>query len=188
MNPIAHAELGWLLAVPVARDRRERIWGALAGVLPDLDGLTLAAYPWDHGDAFSRWHHLLTHGALAAAVVTVIAVALSPTGARLRTGGIALLSFHLHLLCDLMGSGQGWPIAYLWPLSKHMTAPFRWGWALASWQNMLIALGASFAILGVGAWRGHTVVELFSARYDAVFVHVLRTWRDRLRAAGDAER
>ena len=31
MSPIAHAELGWLLAVPFARSRRERVWGALAG-------------------------------------------------------------------------------------------------------------------------------------------------------------
>ena len=183
MSPIAHAELGWLLAVPVARNRRERVWGALAGVLPDLDGLTLAAYPWDKGDAFARWHHLLTHGVLAAVVVAALGFALC-RGARVRVALVALASFHLHLLCDLMGSGQGWPIAYLWPLSSTMTEQFRWGWELASWQNGCIAVAASFAILAVGAVRGFSIVELFSTRADAVFVQVLRTWRVRLFGAG----
>lgn len=182
MNPIAHAELGWLLAVPVARTRRERVWGAVAGVLPDLDGLTLASYPWDHGDAFAKWHHLLTHGFVAAGCVALLAFALGGN-ARIRCALLALAAFHLHLVCDLMGSGRGWPIAYAWPFSDAMVAPFSWGWELASWQNGLIAVSASLLILAVGATRGFSIVELFSTRADAVFVQVLRTWRERLLGA-----
>jgi hypothetical protein len=179
MSPIAHAELGWLLAVPVVGSRRGRAWGAIAGVMPDLDGLTLAAYPFDGGDAYARWHHLLTHGFVAALATTVLAFALGGA-TRLRIALLALGSFHLHLLCDLMGSGHGWPIAYAWPFTDRMIEPFRWGWELTSWQNMLVALAASFAILGVGAARGYSIVELFSQRGDAAFVQVLRVWRARL--------
>ena len=180
MSPIAHAELGWLLAVPVAADRRTRVWGAVAGVLPDLDGLSLAAYPWDSGDAYARWHHLLTHGFVAALVTLAIAMATGSAGQRLRVGVLALASFHLHLVCDLMGSGHGWPIAYAYPFSETLIEPFRWGWELASWQNSLIAVSASLAILAVGASRGYSIVELFSTRWDAVFVQVLRMWKTRL--------
>jgi hypothetical protein len=185
VSPIAHAELGWLLAVPVARDRRGRVWGAVAGVLPDLDGLTLAAYPWDQGAAYGRWHHLLTHGIVAALGVAGLAFALGGA-TRLRIALLALASFHLHLLCDLMGSGREWPIAYLWPFSGRMVQPFRWGWELASWQNASIALVASFAILAVGAARGFSIIELFSRRGDVVFVQVLQTWRARLGGGGAA--
>jgi len=179
MSPIAHAELGWLLAVPVARDRRTRVWGAVAGMLPDLDGLTVLAYPWDAGDAYARYHHLLTHGFVAALITFVIALATGGSGQRLRVGLVALASFHLHLLCDLMGSGKGWPFAYAYPLSDKMIEPFQWGWELASWQNMLIAVTASFAILAVGATRGYSIVELFSKKWDAMFVEVLRLWKVR---------
>ena len=63
MNPIVHAELSWLAAQWLPH-RRDRILVVLAGLAPDLDGLSilggLASY--------DRWHHVATHGAAAAAI------------------------------------------------------------------------------------------------------------------------
>jgi len=63
---------------------------------------------------------------------------------RLLVGALSFVAFHLHLLCDLAGSGPGWPIWYLYPLSLNETM---WSgqWNLASWQNSLIGLAATLA-------------------------------------------
>ena len=61
MNPIVHAELSWLGAQKLF-DRRDRMLVTLAGVLPDLDGLTLLGGE----ELYGKWHHVLTHGALSA--------------------------------------------------------------------------------------------------------------------------
>ena len=87
--------------------------------------------------------------------------------------GLALAMFHLHLFCDLLGSGPGWPIYYLWPLSL---AELSWSgqWNLASWQNSLIGLGATLAVLSCALPLGRTAVELFSLKADAKVVATLR--------------
>jgi inner membrane protein len=166
MNPIVHAELSWLLSQGL-RERRDRALVTLAGLSPDLDGLSLlGGEEW-----YGRYHHVLSHGYVAALLVTAVCAVL----ARQR-GAVALLSlaaFHLHLACDLVGSGPGWPLYYFWPLS--MRDWFWEGqWDLASWQNTLIGLGAT--LLGLAcALRWHrTPVELFSVRWDARVTRTLR--------------
>jgi inner membrane protein len=171
MNPIAHAELSWLLAQPL-QERRHR---AL------VDGLTLLSFPWDRGQAYGELHHLLTHGALAAGGVTALAWTLSRTE-RLRTAVLACAAFHLHLLCDLLGSGREWPIFYWHPFGEHATAPFAFGWELASWQNMVIAELATAAILVLGVVRGRTIVETLSRRADGEVVKALRDFATRVRS------
>ena len=66
--------------------------------------------------------------------------------------GLSLLSFHLHLALDLLGSGgpdgSSWPIPYLAPFSLRELA-FHGQWGLASWQNVTITvalLGASWPL------------------------------------------
>ncbi len=166
MNPIVHAELSWLGAQKLL-ERRDRILVTLAGVLPDLDGLTLLAGE----DLYGQWHHVLTHGIFSA---LAISAALAVMGKRKwAVFGLALAAFHLHLLCDLAGSGPGWPIHYLWPLSKE---PLMWSgqWNLASWQNTLIGLTATLAVLACALPFGRTAVELFSLKADAQVVAALR--------------
>jgi hypothetical protein len=169
MSPIVHAELSWLLAQGL-RERRDRILVTCAGLAPDLDGLSLLAGE----EAYSRYHHVLFHGYVGA-LVTVAACAVL---ARSRWGValLALGAFHLHLLCDLAGSGPGWPIHYFWPGSLH---PWFWQgqWNLASWQNSLIGLAATLACLACALPFRRTAVELLSARWDA---EVTRTVRRRL--------
>ena len=139
----------------------------LGGVLPDLDGLTLLGGE----DLYGKWHHVLTHGVLSAVVISGALALLAKRKAAVL--GLAFAAFHLHLVCDLLGSGPGWPIHYLWPFS-----PEEWGWRgqwdLASWQNTLIGMGATLAVLACALPFGRTAVELFSLNADAKVVATLR--------------
>jgi hypothetical protein len=165
MNPIVHAELSWLIAQGLPH-RRDRLLVTVAGVLPDADGLSLLAGV----DAYGRWHHVVTHGALAAGACGLIALLATR---RFAVAGLALVAFHLHLLCDLAGSGPGWPILYVWPWSR---AELMWSgqWNLASWQNSVIGMAATALCLACALWTSRTPVELFSVKQDTKVVAALR--------------
>ncbi len=166
MHVPTHLALSWLIghALPERRDRRLVAW---AGVAPDLDALTLLAGP----EAFKHYHHILTHGVFAAVIVTLAFTALARD--RLKVAVLALLAFHFHLFCDLLGAGTDWPIVYFYPFSRHeYFTPY--GWPLASWQNMTITFAALIAIAWIGVKRGRTFVETFlPASADAAVVEVL---------------
>lgn len=166
MNPIVHGELSWLAAQKLT-ERRDRLLVTLGGVIPDLDGLTLLAGE----DAYGRWHHVLTHGIVSAVVLSAVLAAFARQ--KLAVFGLALTAFHLHLFCDLLGSGPGWPLYYLWPFSRLETY---WSgqWDLASWQNSLIGLTATLLVLACALPFGRTMVELFSTKADAKVVAALR--------------
>jgi hypothetical protein len=168
VNPLVHAELSWLLTLRL-RERRDRVLVTLSGLAPDVDGLTLLAGE----EMYGRYHHVLTHGYLAALATMAICTAFARQ--RLWVALLSLAAFHLHLLCDLAGSGPGWPIHYYFP---HSMKEWFWKgqWNLASWQNTLIGLAATLACLACALrWR-RTVVELLSPRWD---VEVTRTLRRR---------
>jgi inner membrane protein len=166
MSPLVHAELSWLLGQSL-RERRDRILVTCAGLAPDLDGLGLLG----GAELYERYHHVLFHGYLGALVTVLVCTALAR--ARTRVALLSLLAFHVHLLCDLAGSGPGWPILYLWPTS-HAEWFWEGQWNLASWQNAVIALGVTLAALACALrWR-RTPVELVSVRWDAEVVRTLR--------------
>ncbi|MGC2741840.1 MAG: metal-dependent hydrolase [Candidatus Angelobacter sp.] len=83
------------------------------------------------------------------------------------TAFLVFISFHLHLLCDLIGArgpdGDQWPIPYLKPFSNAIHLTWHGQWALNAWQNFLITgifLLATFWI----AWRyGNSPLELVSS-------------------------
>jgi inner membrane protein len=182
LNPIVHGELAWLVAQKL-KSRRDRWLVTAAGLAPDLDGLTILVSE----DAYGRWHHLLTHGFISAGVICgLLAVAANE---RLRVLALALVAFHLHLVCDLAGSGLGWPIYYFVPFSE---MPFEWsgGWELASWQNSTIGMAATLVCLACALPFGRTVVELFSLKADAAVVKTIRArfGRQPMGAAIKAER
>ena len=166
MNPIVHAELSWLGAQKLGA-RRDRILVTLAGVLPDLDGLTLLGGE----DLYGQWHHVLTHGLLSALAVSTALALLAKR--KLAVFGLGLAAFHLHLLCDLLGSGPGWPLYYFWPLSREQQL-WTGQWNLASWQNSVIGMGATIAVLACAVPLGRTAAELFSVKADAKVVAALR--------------
>lgn len=159
--------ISWLIgsSLPERRDRRLVAW---AGVAPDLDGLTVLAGI----ESYGRWHHLLTHGLVTAIVVTALWASLARD--RLKVAGLALLTFHIHLVCDLLGSGVQWPLTYFWPFSAYqLFTPF--GWELDSWQNWVVAVMALLACARIGVVYGRTFGETFlPAKLDALVAETLR--------------
>jgi len=152
-----------------------------AGLAPDLDGLSLLGGV----ESYGRWHHLLFHGAVGAAVTAAACAALGRS--RAKVAALAVVAFHLHLLCDLAGSGPGWPLWYFWPFDR---TEWMWGgqWDLASWQNTAIGLGATLLCLLSALVVRRTAVELFSPRADAaVTAAVRRRFLRRERGGGSVE-
>ena len=91
---------------------------------------------------------------------------------------LALVSFHLHLLGDIVGArgpdGDQWPIPYLLPFSHTWQLAWPGQWELNAWPNFLITillLSLAFHL----AWRrGHSPLELVSTRANGEFVTALR--------------
>lgn len=162
-----HLALSWLTGHALA-ERRDRRLVAWSGVVPDLDALSLLGGV----AAYSQYHHVLTHGVMAAVVGTAIWTALARD--RLKVFFASLAAFHLHLICDLLGSGRDWPIVYWFPFSRsEFLTPY--GWPLASPQNGFVWLAAVAVTIWIGIKRGRTFGEAFlPARADAAVVETLR--------------
>jgi hypothetical protein len=142
-------------------------------VVPDLDALSLLG----GAAAYSEYHHVLTHGVVAAVAVTAVATAFARQ--RWKVLLLSLAAFHVHLLCDLLGSGRDWPIVYFYPFSRHeFYTPY--GWPLASPQNAMVWLAAVALTIWIGITRGRTFAEAFlPARADAAVVKALRGIHER---------
>jgi inner membrane protein len=161
MSPVTHFLAGWLLASvsPVGRPttltRREKTLVVVAAVAPDLDGIGIVpelltrhtSHPllW-----FSQYHHSL-HNLPFALVCTLAAFIIANPLAKkdsavplhpALTALLVFVSFHLHLVCDLIGArgpdGDQWPIPYLKPFSNSVQLIWHGQWALNAWQNFLI--------------------------------------------------
>lgn len=168
MQPHTHLVTSWLVGHRLP-ERRDRVLVTWAGMAPDLDGLSLLA----GADLYARWHHVLTHGAVFAVVTTGVCAAFAH--ARWKVAALSFAAFHLHLVCDLLGSGVEWSIAYLYPVSaREIATPF--GWPLDSWQNVAVTAAALAACVVVGVRRGYTVSESFlPVRIDRAVVRTLRS-------------
>lgn len=133
----------------------------MAATLPDLDGISLA---WGQ-DAYQRWHHVLGHNVFFGLLLSAGCSLLSRPVHRVRYFLVCLALFHLHLVMDFYGSGPGWEIHYLWPLTY-----LGWGsenaWEFGGWQNY-VAMGALFVwSLVVAWWRCITPFELVAPSVD----------------------
>jgi len=181
MNPITHLLLGWGLANSAPLDRRERACVTLASVVPDLDGLGIIVdvATWSSAAPTELWgtyHHVLGHNlgfALAVGLTTLLV-----TRGRWIATLLTLLSFHLHLLGDLIGArgpdGDQWPIPYLLPFSDLWQLVWSGQWGLNAWPNFLITI-VLLALTFYLAWeRGYSPLELVSGRADRGFVTALR--------------
>jgi hypothetical protein len=167
MHPTTHLIVSWVVAhrLPERRDRRLVTW---AGVAPDLDGLSLLGGV----ESYGTWHHVLGHGIVAALLVAGVTAAWARH--RLRVATLALLTFHLHLLCDFVGSGVSWGIVYWYPFSdREYLSPVRWD--LNSWQNVAVTVAALLAAGRIALVHGRTFVEaLAPARWDERVAETLR--------------
>ena len=186
MNVITHLFIGWTFAEHTTKSPRDRALITAASVVPDLDGLGLIAdmaapyFGWNV-QWYERFHHLLLHGLPGALLCTALMVFFAKE--RWRAAGLIFISYHLHLLGDLLGSrGSGetdiWPVHYLAPLSKELTFAWSGQWPLSGWQSTTLTVVLMAYAFALAVRRGYSPVGLFSARADTAFVETLRRrWR-----------
>jgi hypothetical protein len=88
------------------------------------------------------------------------------------------VSFHLHLLGDLVGArgpdGYQWPIPYLKPFSDALQLSWYGEWALNAWQNILITCSLLAVTLWIAWKRGESPVQFVSEKADRALTQVLR--------------
>jgi len=180
MSPVTHFLTGWVFANCARLDRRERAIVTLACVAPDVDGLGIIPELLTRNSAhpllwFTLYHHSL-HTLAFSLVVAAVAFALARQ--RWKTAFLALLSFHLHLFEDVLGSrgpdGYQWPIPYLLPFSHSLQLAWRGEWALNAWPNVALTVALLLGTLWLAWRRGFSPLEMISTRADAAFVAALR--------------
>jgi inner membrane protein len=103
------------------------------------------------------------------------------------TALLAFVTFHLHVLCDLIGSrspdGYQWPIGYLQPFSSRTQLIWQNQWSLNSWQNISITFAMVIFTLWLAGRTGSSPLELVSPNANYRFIEVIRRWRPRRQAA-----
>ena len=183
MSPVTHFLASWTIANSCEIGRRGRLLVTIAGVIPDLDGLGYVAERLTVDSEqpllwYSKYHHVLAHNLGCALLVTLLAFFLSR-----RSGATALLSFvsfHVHLLCDLIGSrgpdGYQWPIPYLLPFSRALELKWQGQWQFDAWPNKLIGVTLLGATIFLAWKRGCSPFEMVSRPADEAFVGLLRRW------------
>ena len=110
--------------------------------------------------------------------LAVMLVAFLAAERRWLTSVMAGLSFHLHLLGDIVGGrgpdGYEWPIPYLLPFSGAWDLTWNGQWALNAWPNFVIT-GVVLWFTFYVAWkRGVSPLEMISTRANTAFVATLR--------------
>ncbi|MCP4707405.1 MAG: metal-dependent hydrolase [Planctomycetes bacterium] len=181
MNPITHVLTGWAIGCPAPINRRERLLVAIAGIIPDFDGLGVVADLITKHSAkpthfWGEYHHILGHNIGFAIVTAIIAFLLATR--RWLTSFLVLLSFHMHLIGDVIGAkgpdGDQWPIPYLLPFTESVQWVWSGQWALNAWPNILITV-LLLAFMFFIAWRdGISPLEFVSEKANSGFVRVLR--------------
>jgi inner membrane protein len=182
MSPITHFFMGWAVANSApSLTKRERAMVTWAGVVPDVDGLGIVAERLTQYSAhplnwWSDYHHVLGHN-IGFAVATSVAAAIFARQ-KCTTAFLVFISFHLHLIADLVGArgpdGDQWPIPYLLPFSNSWQLTWTGQWALNAWPNFVIT-GTLIAVTLVLAWqRGFSPLEIFSRKADSILIAALR--------------
>lgn len=180
MSPITHLLISWAVADADNLNKRERAIVTVAGVAPDVDafGIVAEALTRESDRPLTWWtdyHHVLGHNLVFGLVVAVVSFALATK--RWKTATLAFLTFHLHLLCDVIGArgpeGYQWPVPYFYPFSEW---EWTWDgqWELNAWPNFVVT-GIVLLITFYWAWKeGHSPLEMVSASADKAFVETLR--------------
>jgi len=185
MSPFTHLLASWFVAAKTADNPRDIRLVTLAGVLPDLDGLGLAVDLFkdpslSHGAIYyQQYHHWLAHGIAGGVAIAALMACFAQR--RWNVFILALAVFHLHLICDLLGSrGPSphdlWTIFYLGPFSRHWELLWPYQWPLDGWQNRIIGCTLFLTSLWMARRDGHSFLGVFNRRADAAVVSVLQKW------------
>jgi len=145
----------------------------IAASAADLDGLGILFGQ----EAYWRYHHVLGHNLFFGVFLSLSLTIL----ARGRAGVFLLFLglFLLHLAMDFFGSGPGWPISYLWPVSSHPWDNRRWSWAFYSWQNISAAMALVIWTVWIAARKGRTPLEMVMPKLDRQLVQLGAGFRRR---------
>jgi len=185
MSPTTHLLASWIIAAKTTDNPRDCRLVALAGILPDADGLGLVVDVFNnvvrhkHTDFYQNYHHVWLHGLFGAAVTTILLTCFARR--HLRVAWLAFLTYHLHLLCDYVGSrgpdkSDIWPIDYLAPFSQKATWFCHWQWQLFGWQNLVISAALFIMAMAMTLKLGHSVIGVFNRKADKIFVATLQKW------------
>lgn len=146
-----HLALSYLIAQFNVQPRYGLAGTALvmaAGMLPDLDGITIVA-GWDY---HRRHHRVLGHGLPLTLGGPLVLAALG--SGLLRIGPLLPLwlwlqiAFLGHLVTDFCF--YRWPVQLLWPLSRR-----GWGLGWVSWNDLVPTLTLYTATAAAIAWPSH---------------------------------
>lgn len=186
MHPVTHLLIGWTVAEHAVQDRRDKALVAWASVVPDLDGLGLPV-DWicralGYDTAFyEQFHRVALHGLPGAVLITALFTCFARE--RLRAAPWIFVSYHLHLLGDVLGSRGSnptdiWPIHYFSPVSDAHSIAWAGQWPLTGWQNTSLTVVVMAYAVALAIRRGYSPVGLFSVRADGRFVAALQArWR-----------
>ncbi len=182
MSPITHLLASWIIASKTTDNLRDRRLVSLAGIAPDLDGLGLVADIIKGGDPYyyPTYHHWLGHGLAGALVCSAFLTCFARRKGRVFL--LAMLMFHLHLLCDLAGSRGPepkdlWPIYYFGPFSYRSIWVWKHQWGLDAWPNRIISVVLFVWALWIATKLGDSFVGVFNRKVDRIVVAVLQKWR-----------
>ena len=163
MQLLTHTLAGWCGGNLLRTTASERLSCIAISLLPDVDGLGLLLSK----EAYLRWHHVLAHNLLVGLLASALLVKLCQSD--LKVGALYLALFHLHLAMDLVGSGSGWGIAYLWPLSSHLfESPVTWDFR--AWQNYAVLVFLVACTVWIAISRKRTPLEFVAPRLHAALI------------------
>ena len=181
MSPVTHFLIGWSTANICSIKRKERAFVTIAGIAADIDGAGLIFdYLGPHKglplEWWSKCHHILGHNIGFGLFLTITAFALSTR--RWIVGFLVMVSFHLHLIGDLLGSkgpdGYQWPIPYLLPFSDAWQWTWAGQWQLNAWPNFVITGVVTWYMFYI-AWKKEvSPLEIISSKANTSFVVTLQ--------------
>ena len=182
MSPGAHLLASWILADRFEPDQRGRRLIAIAGVIPDIDGMGILvdALNRDRTEYYATYHHLLAHNLLFGLLFSGLAAALVKKD-KARVFLLSLLAFHLHLVFDVMGSrgpdGFQWPIHYFYPFAAHVEWIWSGQWLLNGWQNLSILAALFLWAVCLSAKKHRSFIEVISpSLYRQIFLAIEKRW------------
>jgi len=181
MHTVTHFFVGWVVANTGDLNRRERAAVTVSGIIPDIDSVGIIAEKLTQGSDhpllwWSKYHHVLAHNLGFALFVAVVVFVIAKK--KWLATGLAFLSFHLHLLGDVVGAmgpdGYQWPIPYLLPFSNAWEITWQGQWAINAWTNFAITGVALLITFFLASKRGYSPLEMLSTSADRAFVKTLQ--------------
>jgi inner membrane protein len=150
-------------------------------IAPDIDGAGLlldffGPHQVQTLEWWSKYHHILGHNMGFGLFLTITAFALAKR--RWLVSFLVMVSFHLHLVGDLLGSkgsdGYQWPIPYLLPFSDAWQWIWAGQWQLNAWPNFVVTGVVALHMFYIAWKKGVSPLEIISSKANASFVDTLR--------------